>query len=896
MPYCYDLEGRTVKLMVLDGNSILNRAYYGIRPLTTREGFFTHAIYGFLTTMKRLADEEQPDALCVTFDRREPTFRHKEFAGYKAQRKGMPEELAMQLPVLKDVLDAMNVPRYELAGYEADDLIGTISRRCEAEDWDCVVVTGDKDSLQLVTGRTKVKLVTTRMGQTSTRDVTPEAFRAEYGFDPIRLIDLKALMGDSSDNYPGVPGIGEKTALELVRRYGTVDALYAAMPDVEAKPAALKKLAEGEESARLSYRLATILTDAPLPFTPRDNLRKAPQDTLYGLFLKLEFNKLIEAFGLKPPSDLPEIPEKEKTFTATAESIVTPEQAEAALALWRRAEHVTLLALPDLSGFIVDCATGETTEHSAELFADRYEGDWPALLRALCGADVKKVSHNVKDLMRALLDAGLPIDGFVFDTALAAYLIDATAGSYEIDKLFVSYFHEELGKPAHLAPDAFSMLGDRVQAEAAFHSYVSAVDALYDALRPAVEERQLHALYYEVELPLCAVLARMERAGVGVDAKAIAAFGAVMEREIASLEARIYAAAGEEFNINSPKQLGAILFDKLALPHGKKTKTGWSTNADVLEKLKWDAPIVSDVLQYRQYAKLKSTYCDGLLKVIGPDGRIRTSFQMTVTATGRLSSTEPNLQNIPTRTELGSELRRMFVPRPGCVLVDADYSQIELRLLAHIANDETMQRAFLAGEDIHTVTASQAFGVPMAEVTRELRSHAKAVNFGIVYGISAFSLAQDIGVTRAEAQRYIDGYLARFSGVRRYMTEIVEQAKANGWVETLMHRRRALPELTASNFATRSFGERVALNMPIQGTAADVIKLAMVRVDARLAREGLRAQLILQVHDELIVECPEEEAARVAALLTEEMERVVTLRVPLTAEAHWGKNWLEAKG
>ena len=880
-----------MKLMVIDGNSILNRAYYGIRPLTTREGFYTHAIYGFLTTMKRLTDEEKPDALCVTFDRREPTFRHKAFPAYKAQRKGMPEELAMQLPVLKDVLDAMNIPRYELPGYEADDLIGTISRKCEAEGWDCVIVTGDKDSLQLVTGHTTVKLVSTRMGQTTTRDMTPEAFRAEYGFEPVHIIDLKALMGDSSDNYPGVPGVGEKTALELVRRYSSIDALYSALPDVDAKPAVLRKLAEGEESARQSFRLATILTDAPLDFDPAANLRKAPSDALYPLFLKLEFNKLIEAWKLNAPADVPEIGSEPPELTVAVETVTDEARAGALLARWREADHVTLLALPDLSGVIVDCG-----DVSAELFADRYAGDWNALLRALFTGDVRKVSHNVKDLMRALLENGLPIEGFAFDTALAAYLADATAGSYDVDRLFVSYFHRELCKPAYLEKEAFSPLGDRAAAETAFHSHTAAVEALYEALAPVLEERSLHELYYDVELPLCAVLARMETVGCLVDRKALAEFGGQMERRTRALEQRIYDAAGETFNINSPRQLGAILFEKLALPHGKKTKTGWSTNADVLEKLRWETPIVADVLEYRQYAKFKSTYCDGLLKVIAPDGRIHTSFQMTVTATGRLSSTEPNLQNIPTRTELGSEFRRMFVPAEGCVLVDADYSQIELRLLAHIADDKTMQEAFRSGEDIHTVTASQAFGVPAGEVTKELRSHAKAVNFGIVYGISAFSLAQDIGVSVAEAKAYIEGYLARFSGVRQYMTSVVERAKETGWVETLMHRRRALPELSASNFQTRSFGERVALNMPIQGTAADIIKRAMVRVDRRLREEGLAGRLVLQVHDELNVECPEDEAERAAALLTEEMERAATLSVPLTAEAHWGKNWLEAKG
>ena len=882
-----------MKLMVLDGNSIINRAYYGVRPLTTRDGFFTHAIFGFLTMLGRLLDEEKPEALCVAFDRREPTFRHLEYEGYKATRHAMPEELAMQMPVLKDVLDAMNIPRYELAGFEADDLIGTISRKCESAGWDCVVATGDKDSLQLVTEHTTVKLISTRMGQTTTKDMTPESFREVYGFAPIHIVDLKALMGDASDNIPGVPGVGEKTAMALIQKYQSIDEIYRLLPDIEAKPNVIKKLTEGEESARQSFHLATIVTDAPLEFSPQDNLRKAPSDTLYPLFMKLEFTKLIDKYGLKP-ADIPAA-EEPVDLTVTAEAVTTAEKAKEYLSLFRKAEHVTLLALPDLSGVIVDFIAGESTAVSAEFYFSRYEGDWNALLRALFSDDIKKVSHNVKDLQRTLLENGLPIEGFIFDTALAGYLLDATAGKYDIASLFAAYFHQTLAEPKHLDPDAFSMLGDTAEAETAFHVYTSAVDTLYEAFAPELEKRELHELYYEVELPLCAVLARMEHAGMRVDANALAAFGSEMEVQLKTLEQHIYEEAGGPFNINSPKQLGEVLFERLQLPHGKKTKTGWSTNADVLEKLRWENPIVEEVLQYRQYAKFRSTYCDGLLKVIAPDGRIHTSFQMTVTATGRLSSTEPNLQNIPTRTQLGSEFRRMFVPADGCVLVDADYSQIELRLLAHIADDEAMKQAFLTGEDIHTVTAAQVFGVPTEEVTPQMRSSCKAVNFGIVYGISAFSLAQDIGVPVYEAKEYIETYFERFPGIRRYMDEVVAQAKERGYVETLMHCRRALPELAASNFNTRSFGERVARNMPIQGTAADVIKLAMVRVDERLHKEDLKAKLILQVHDELIVECPEEEKETVARLLTEEMEGAVHLSVPLTAEAHWGINWLEAK-
>ena len=879
-----------MKLMVLDGNSIINRSFYGIRPLTTRDGLYTHAVYGFLTTLQRLLDEEKPEGLCVTFDRREPTFRHEADADYKATRHAMPEELAVQMPVLKQVLDAMDIPRYELVGFEADDLIGTISRRCEAAGWDCIIVTGDKDSLQLVTEHTKVKLVSTRMGQTTTKDMTPGTFREQYGFDPIHMIDLKALMGDTSDNIPGVPGVGEKTAMALVQRYGSIDEIYRLLPDIEAKPAAIRKLQAGEDAARHSYWLATIVTDAPLAFDPAENVRRPFRPELYDLLLKLEFQKLIDRYGLRPAAQTEEKPD----CTATAEELLTAAQAEEFLALWRAADCVAVYALPDLSALAVECEAADGSR-AAELYADRYEGDWQALLTALFSGDIKKAAHNVKDLMAALLAQGLPIEGFVFDTALAAYLLDATAGSYDLQRLFVAYDNEELPRPVHLEPDAFSMLGDRAAAAAALLSYTAAVAALRETLEPKLRELELEPLYYDVELPLCAVLARMEQRGFLIDRAALAQFGETLQTSITQLEQQIYAAAGAPFNINSPKQLGKVLFEDMHLPHGKKTKTGWSTNADVLDKLR-GVPIVADVLQYRQYAKLKSTYADGLLKAVSPDGRIRTSFQMTVTATGRLSSTEPNLQNIPTRTELGSQMRRMFVAAPGNVLVDADYSQIELRLLAHISGDEAMCRAFRSGEDFHTLTAARVFHVEPQDVTPEMRRRAKAVNFGVVYGISPFSLSQDIGVTVAEAKEYMERYFQTYTGVRAYMDRIVEQARADGYVETLMHRRRALPELKSSNHNLRAFGERVALNMPIQGTAADLMKLAMVRVERRLADEGLAAQIIMQVHDELIVECPEDEAARVQALLEEEMSGVMTLAVPLPAEAHCGKNWLTAKG
>ena len=736
-----------------------------------------------------------------------------------------------------------------------------------------------------------MKLVSTRMGQTTTKDMTPETFREQYGFDPIHMIDLKALMGDTSDNIPGVPGVGEKTAMALVQQYGDIDALYRRLPDIDAKPNVIRKLTEGEESARHSYWLATIVTDAPLAFDPAENLRRPFRPELYDLFLRLEFQKLIDRYHLRPHQETAEKPE----YTTTVVPVETEEQARTLLEEWRRADHVALYAAADLTAISVHWDTGESTAQTAELWSGGYQGNWNALLGALLSGDIRKISHNVKDLMRTLLDGGLPAEGFVFDTALAAYLLDATAGGYDLPRLFVSYFNQELEKPAHLEPDAFSPLGDRAAAWASLHSYGAAIEALYGVLLPRLREQGMEKLYFDVELPLCRVLADMERSGFLVDGGALARFGADLSDTIRQLEERIYAAAGQQFNINSPKQLGKVLFEDLGLPHGKKTKTGWSTNADVLEKLK-DQPLVADVLTYRQYAKLKSTYADGLLKVIDPDGRIRTSFQMTVTATGRLSSTEPNLQNIPTRTDLGSKMREMFVAAPGHVLVDADYSQIELRLLAHISGDEAMQQAFLSGEDFHTVTAARVFHVPQDQVTHQMRSRAKAVNFGIVYGISAFSLSQDIGVTVAEAKEYMERYFATYTGVRQYMEQVVSQARERGYVETLWHRRRALPELKSSNFNMRSFGERVALNMPIQGTAADIIKLAMVRVHRRLAAEGLEARLIMQVHDELIVECPEAEASRVEQLLQQEMQGVAELSVPLLAEAHTGHNWLAAKG
>ena len=885
------------KLMVLDGNSIVNRAFYGVSSnLTTRTGQPTNAVFGFLNILNKLLDEEQPQALCVTFDRKAPTFRHLAYEGYKAQRKPMPEELASQMPILKEVLSALNIPMYELDGWEADDLIGTIAKTDERAGWNTVIVTGDKDSLQLVTDHTTVKLVSTRMGRTTTKDMTPETFREAYGFDPIHIIDLKALMGDASDNIPGVKGIGEKTAMALLAQQPSIDGLYANLDQMDVKPAARKKLVEGEGDARMSYDLATIHTDAPIAFKPEDNLCQKPDEPkLYQLFLDLEFAKLIDKYHLTAPQGEGQAEETaDLPCTCTSETVTDRARMEELLALWRTKERVDVLALPSLDVVCVECWLSPEESHAAIFRADSLDC-YNDFLKGLFAPDVKKASHGVKALCRALLAEGIAPGGFVFDTEVAAYLLAPADGSYDLEKLGLTYYNHQFPKAAdYLADGAFGPLADLAVSCGAITSHCALIGALVDTLTQRLKELGMWELYQTVELPLCPVLAEMETEGFLVDRKALAQFGDMLSVSIQTVQKNIFDLAGEEFNINSTQQLGRILFDQLGLPPVKKTKTGYSTNADVLDKLRGSHPIIQEILDYRQLTKLKSTYVDGLGKVIGPDGRIHTCFQNTVTATGRLSSTEPNLQNIPIRTELGAQLRKMFVAPAGRVLVDADYSQIELRLLACMAGDQAMIDGFNSGEDIHRITASQVFGVPQEEVTPQMRRSAKAVNFGIVYGISPFSLSQDIGVTVAQAKEYMEKYFQHYSGVRAYMDGVVARAKADGYVTTLFARRRWVPELKSSNFNTRSFGERVALNAPIQGTAADVIKAAMILVRDRLLAQGLKGRLVLQVHDELIVECPQEEAEAVQRLVKEEMEAVVSLPVPLVADTAAGKSWADA--
>ena len=877
-----------MKIMVIDGNSILNRAFYGVRQLSNHEGLPTNAVYGFLATLFKLQDDEKPDRTVVCFDVKEKTFRHLKFDSYKATRKGMPDELAAQLPVMKEVLDAMGLTRCELAGYEADDLIGTISRRADEHGDNCVIVTGDRDSLQLVGGGTTVRLVSTKMGQTTYETYDTGKFREKYGFDPIYLIDLKALMGDSSDNIPGVPGIGEKTAMQLLHDFGSLDGVYAHLDDPKIKKGARAKLEAGEQSAKDSYWLATIDRNAPLELDV-ENLPEAHMDetALYELLTRLEFKNYIKRLGLSGESAAPKLPEvKPQRIGAAAEAF-------ALLDALTSADRVFAL-VPETLGALC-LLDGDTAN---VLFADDFaDTDWDAILRRLFDGSVELVLHDAKPAVAALLARDIQPEGVKFDTCIAAYLIDPTQSGYDLPRVALAYCNTELPALDLDDPAAVSPLGGQEQAIQACAQHVSAVRAIYTEAADKIEQLGMRKLYYEIELPLLRILAEMEVAGCAVAPDELRAFGDKLDARIEVLVGQIYEDAGGEFNINSTRQLGEVLFEKLGLPAQKKTKTGYSTNVDVLEKLADKHPIIPAILEYRQLTKLKSTYVEGLLKVISPkDGRIHTHFQQTVTATGRLSSTDPNLQNIPVRTELGRELRRMFVaPDDDHVLIDADYSQIELRVLAHISQDEHMIEAFRAGQDIHAATAAKVYHVPLEEVTPQMRSSCKAVNFGIVYGISDFSLAQDIGVTRKEAGEFIRTYLATYPGVAKYMDDIKESARENGYVTTLFGRRRALPELQSRNFNIRSFGERVAMNTPIQGTAADIIKIAMVRVRDRLRREGLESRLILQVHDELILEAPRSEQEEAMRLLKEEMEAAFQMDAPLVAEAKAGHSWYETK-
>ena len=831
------------KLLAIDGNSILNRAFYGIRPLTTKDGFPTNALYGMINMITRQADALSPDYCAVAFDLKAPTFRHKMYDAYKAGRHATPEELLAQFPVAKEVLSALGYHVLEMEGYEADDILGTLARISAETDCEAYLMTGDRDALQLISPNVHVLLATNN----ETIDMDEAKFLEKYTVPSSTFVDVKALMGDSSDNIPGVPGIGEKTAIKLIAEFGSLDGIYEHLPEAKLTPSVKAKLESGRDSAYLSQTLARICQSVPLEGELGSLAYEGiHRDELRRLLIKLEFSVFIKRFGLdaEPASEM-----KDTAPVAVAPMDSAKVSSLDAVALDYQDGKLTV---SDGSS-VWECESGEVISH-------------------LVGKTV--VCYDSKSLYKNPTLSFLR-ECRVYDLMLGAYLANSSKSNFDLSSLVSDY------------------LGEVMSGEIPTVAYIA---RLYPLISKAVEESGQADLLINLEMPLALVLADMEMAGFRVDREGIAKYGEQLTTVSQALEAQIYFHAGQEFNINSPKQLGEILFDVLGLPHAKKTKTGYSTNAEILEKLRPAHPIVQDILDYRQVTKLRSTYVEGLLKVADENGRVHTHFKQTGTATGRLSSTEPNLQNIPVRTELGRELRRFFLPEnEDYVIIDADYSQIELRLLAHISNDANMIRAFREGVDVHTSTAATVFGVDESAVTSELRKRAKAVNFGIMYGIGAFSLSDDIGVSRAEAQAYIDQYLAGYPGIDVYLKETIEQAYEDAYVTTLFGRRRYIPELKASNGMQRKFGERVAMNSPIQGTAADIIKLAMVRVHNRLKEEGIDARLILQVHDELLIEAHRSVADRAREILKYEMENAVTYSVPLDVDIHIGNNWYEAK-
>lgn len=846
-----------MKLLVVDGNSILNRAFYGIRLLTTKDGQFTNAIYGFLTMLLKIQEDVTPDAVAIAFDLKAPTFRHKAYEGYKSNRKGMPEELHQQLQPLKDLLTLLGYTIITKEGYEADDILGTLSHTCKVNGDECVLATGDRDSLQLINDKVTVRLASTKGGKANAILYDEKKIMEDYGVTPRQLIEIKAIQGDSSDCIPGVPGIGPKGAGDLIQRFNNLDYIYENLDTIDIKDGMRKKLRENKDSAYMSRMLGEIKLDIPIDTDINHYLVNCTQpDEASRMMAKLELFSLIDKFKLKEVESAEETPKEKKKYSLNEKNTIDLLGKE--LYIYSNSKSKGDI---DYLYIIEENEIIKTTDVDTVLKSEN-----------------KKYVYSSKELFAYADKIGFEIKNLVFDVTLASYLLNPNSSSYDIDKLNGEYEVETY------------------DGEDEFLCNIAPMIDLCNILEKKIEQCNQKKLLNEIEIPLSNVLAKMENLGFAVDKQGIEDFGKMLKENIENLKSEIYNSVGREFNINSPKQLGVALFEDLALPCKKKTKSGYSTSADVLESLKNQHPVVSMVLQYRTLSKLNSTYCEGLLKVIGDDGRIHSSFNQTETRTGRISSTEPNLQNIPVRTELGREMRKFFTAREGWVLVDADYSQIELRVLADISGDKNMIDAFKNNQDIHAITASQVFNMPLDFVTGEMRSRAKAVNFGIVYGIGAYSLAKDIGVTNKEAKNYIESYLKHYSGIDKYMHDVVEKAKDTGYVETVFGRRRYLPELSASNGMTRAFGERVARNAPIQGTAADIIKIAMIKVDKRLTEENLEARLVLQVHDELIVECPSHESMRVAMILQEEMEKAVSLSVPLVADSAVGKTWYDAKG
>ena len=864
------------KLLILDSNSILNRAFYGVRYLSARDGTPTNAIYGFLNILLKLIKEQEPDYICAAFDVKAPTFRHKQYEGYKAQRKPMPEGLAAQMPLAKDVLRAMGVTILEKEGYEADDIIGTVARLCEESEISCFIATGDKDDLQLTSDKTKVILTVTKSGYNETIIYDDKAVKEKYHVTPTEFIDVKALMGDPSDNIPGVKGVGEKTAMSLIEKHHSIEYIYENIDGIGLKGAMLQKMKDGREMAFMSKELATINRNTPIEFNAEECVFDGFENNgeLYEILKRLELNSIIKKLDLSGGDNVKENEDifKDFSYQVGDKNMINGDKVTVVL---------------DFDGDNISSAAVGAGNNAVVL---NEQDDIKELLE---DDSIAKVMFDVKEAI-VKLNGRIDIKNISDDTAIAAYLVDPAKNEYTIEKLASEYFGTVIEKPE---VKQLSLLDDVETDRSEYLAKCAvALGVLNECIGDKIKENGQEKLYQEVELPLGTVLAHLEINGFLVDDNQLKEFADKLGEKIDALTNEIYMLAGEEFNINSPKQLGVILFEKLELKPVKKTKTGYATNADVLEKLRDKHPIVNFIMEYRQLAKLKSTYCDGLTAVVNPNThRIHSVFTQTVTVTGRLSSTEPNLQNIPTRTELGREIRKMFVAKDGYVLVDADYSQIELRVLAHIANDETMINAFRNNEDIHAVTASQVLGIPLEDVTKEQRSSAKAVNFGIVYGIGEFSLAQDLHISVKEAKAYIESYLEKYHGVRNYMESIKEQAKKDGYVKTMLNRIRYIPELKSPNYNIRQFGERVALNTPIQGTAADIIKLAMVRVDNRLINEGLKSKLILQVHDELIVEAHKDEVDKVKQILSEEMQNAMELNVPLKVDMSTGHSWYDAK-
>ena len=864
------------KLLILDSNSILNRAFYGVRYLSAKDGTPTNAIYGFLNILLKLIKEQEPDYICAAFDVKAPTFRHKQYEGYKAQRKPMPEGLAAQMPLAKDVLRAMGVTILEKEGYEADDIIGTVARLCEESEISCFIATGDKDDLQLASDKTKVILTVTKSGYNETIIYDDKAVKEKYHVTSTEFIDVKALMGDPSDNIPGVKGVGEKTAMSLIEKHHSIEYIYENIDDIGLKGAMLQKMKDGREMAFMSKELATINRNTPIEFNAEECVFDGFENNgeLYEILKRLELNSIIKKLDLSGGDNVKENEDifKDFSYQVGDKNMINGDKVTVVL---------------DFDGDNISSAAVGAGNNAVVL---NEQDDIKELLE---DDSIAKVMFDVKEAI-VKLNGRIDIKNISDDTAIAAYLVDPAKNEYTIEKLASEYFGTVIEKPE---VKQLSLLDDVETDRSEYLAKCAvALGVLNERIGDKIKENGQEKLYHEVELPLVTVLAHLEINGFLVDDNQLKEFADKLGEKIDALTNEIYMLAGEEFNINSPKQLGVILFEKLELKPVKKTKTGYATNADVLEKLRDKHPIVNFIMEYRQLAKLKSTYCDGLTAVVNPNThRIHSVFTQTVTVTGRLSSTEPNLQNIPTRTELGREIRKMFVAKDGYVLVDADYSQIELRVLAHIANDETMINAFRNNEDIHAVTASQVLGIPLEDVTKEQRSSAKAVNFGIVYGIGEFSLAQDLHISVKEAKAYIESYLEKYHGVRNYMESIKEQAKKDGYVKTMLNRIRYIPELKSPNYNIRQFGERVALNTPIQGTAADIIKLAMVRVDNRLINEGLKSKLILQVHDELIVEAHKDEVDKVKQILSEEMQGAMELNVPLKVDMSTGHSWYDAK-